>query len=811
VRILLLAVNLVLILSFAALVLSVLRVRGVVASLAGLFVLAYADVVLILEAAGLVAAVRPAVVLSLQAVLTAAAAFAWLRAGRPSLPTIIPALRPGDWLRGWRSRGRAILLIVVAAVVAFVYLRDVLAILAVAPNTYDSLTYHLSRVGYWLQYGSFFPWPTPNPRQTSFPMNAELGFLWTVLWWRTDQLTAFVQWMAVPSIMLSIYGLARILGYSKWSGMVTALLWATLTQVIFQAATTQNDLATAGFWIASVFFFIRGLRERRGADAVLSGLAFGLAMGTKGTSFMFLPGFGVGVLLVALPHWRDRVRQLRFARWIAACVLGLLVCGSYAYVQNSIAYGKPLGPATANTGAHLVQVVGGLPVYASRLSGNLGRYAYQAVDFSPLGDSWAEAINPAKAAAFSSVFRWLRIPVENPVTIATPGFDLEYINPLNEDRSWFGPLALFLMIAILVQAYEGLRRRDGLRLGLLIMGLGFVVVESALEQWTPYKGRYFAIAVAVLFPLVACLVQTRRAGQVVLTLCVVALGLTTAIETTLDMPVLQGVGWRDALRIPRAHIRGPKEFEYLTLMNNLPADASVGLTGGGNFADYPFFGDGFTHYVTLDPRIPWIRPLRINMEPYIADFERSDYLFLSSAAYPSGLTSAPAGFDLMSADGTYSVWMRRALRPPDKCEGDQWPFREFFQLPEDAAVCPRFPFMPPRTLDSGTAPLYLEDNGYIPTITAGDHGSMVFDLLAKRDVRARMSIRVDPQGFTAPQTLEIRLSKGDAAPQVYAAEFHDKRVLRFDLPLVAGTYKVEMRLAGGPLEVRILGIQVADR
>ena len=53
-------------------------------------------------------------------------------------------------------------------------------------------------------------------------MNAELGVLWTVLWSGTDRLSGFVQWISVPVIMLAIYGLTRLLGYSRWSSAVTA-------------------------------------------------------------------------------------------------------------------------------------------------------------------------------------------------------------------------------------------------------------------------------------------------------------------------------------------------------------------------------------------------------------------------------------------------------------------------------------------------------------------------------------------------------------------------------------------------------------
>ena len=88
---------------------------------------------------------------------------------------------------------------------------------------------------------------------------------------------------------------------------------------------------------------------------------------------------------------------------------------------------------------------------------------------------------------------------------------------------------------------------------------------------------------------------------------------------------------------------------------------------------------------------------------------------------------------------------------------------------------------------------------------------MTFDLLAKRDAESRLSVRVDPEGFTVPQTLELRLTRPERAEQVFSAVFNSKDVLRFDVSLVQGAYTVQMRLAGGPHEVRILGIVVSER
>ena len=799
--------NLALVLAFAILALSPLKLRSRPAYLIAIYIVAYADIVLVLQIAGVFNALARQVVLALQAVLTGLAALLWLRRGWPHLLGPFAAFRlarpAGDW-RYWLG---LVSVSLVGLAIAYIYLRQAQLVLSIYPYNYDALTYHLSRVGYWLQYHSLFPWPTPNPRQTTFPMNAELGVLWTVLWWGTDRLSGAVQWMAVPIIMLGIVGLARVLGYSRWQAAITALLWATLAQVLYQSSSPQNDLVTAAFWVTCVYFFHAGLfGEQRAASYALSGLAFGLAIGTKGTSLMVLPGLGVAVLLTVLMLGRRPDARGYVMRWALACLLGFVAFGSYIYLQNAFVYGRILGPSTERSGAGLLQTHNGALTYAHQLRDNVGRYVYQFVDFSPLPGDLPSQINATKIAVFTPLFRWLSIPVSNPETIALQSFDLSYLNPLDENASWFGPLAILLIPAALIQAYVGVRRRDARRLGLLILGLGFLVVQSAVEAWTPYKGRYYLIPVSITFPLMACLLNPRSLGRAVLALAIVALGLVVMFTVTFDMATLKHISLRDAFAPGRKLPAWPNEFQFFMFKRNVPEDASIGLTGGLNFQDYPFFGEGFTHYLTLALPVDEALWPHINLDRFEQDFQRSDYLVLDQSRSVSISETLLQAFDLLGTDGRNSLWVRKGLRPADICDGARWPFRDFLKVSPGAAVCPQFPVTPPHKASDGAA-VYIEGDRYVPVISSKPNGFLKFNLLARDATQLQLAIRVDPQGYTFPQNLELVLSHAGAEPQVYTTAFSGKGLVRLAIPLPKGVSTVQLALADSPLEVSITSIQ----
>ena len=190
----------------------------------------------------------------------------------------------------------------------------------------------------------------------------------------------------------------------------------------------------------------------------------------------------------------------------------------------------------------------------------------------------------------------------------------------------------------------------------------------------------------------------------------------------------------------------------------------------------------------------------------MTDFWQSEYLLLGVDTLLPAVPTLHAGFDVLSDDGTYSVWIRKDLRSSTDCDQDQWPFRDFFQLPDDSLVCPRFPFTPPVVSDSLS--LHFPDGQFIPVITSKARGNMKFDLLAKDTTPARILVRVDPKGYTVPHTLLLTLLPAGSPPLVYRAQFDAKTALRFDVLLAKGLYTAQIGLEAGAPEVRILGIKV---
>ncbi|NDJ75993.1 MAG: glycosyltransferase family 39 protein, partial [Chloroflexi bacterium] len=321
-----------------------LRLPSKPAHLLSWFLLAYANIVLTCELAGTFFMLDEiGFHLAIHVLLLGMAIYLWWRAGQPLLlgPLSGEVARP-TWQTVRASFTRFPALWALGSGVILVYLINAIVILIMPPNNWDSMTYHMPRVVHWLQRGSFFHWDTPDARQVIFPMNAELGILWTMLMSGTDTYVEFVQWSMVAVAGLGIYGLGRLLGFPRPGSVFAVLLWATLPEIVLQSTSTQNDLVVSAFFVSAVYLLFLGMKTSHNGALVLSGLAFGLAFGAKSTMFFVLPGFGLALLGVWWQTGRAGLRQL--VVWGTSALLMTVLLGLYVYVLNTIYYDNPLGP-----------------------------------------------------------------------------------------------------------------------------------------------------------------------------------------------------------------------------------------------------------------------------------------------------------------------------------------------------------------------------------------------------------------------------------------------------------------------------------
>ncbi|MBR1966728.1 MAG: hypothetical protein IKA22_08975, partial [Lentisphaeria bacterium] len=212
------------------------------------------------------------------------------------------------------------------------------------PNNWDSMTYHLARVSQWIQNQGVQFFDTPIPRQNHQLPLAEYGITHLSLLTGIDRLAFIVQWMSLICAALGVARITELLGgsfKSKWRAMFIS---ASIPMAVFQASSTQNDLVVASFLV----IFARFLLDFSPKVFVWTGCAFGLALMTKGTAYIYTFAIGSVLGIFKLLTTQSAQRKKVFGALCLTIVLGISFSCMF-FLRNIHYYGVLLfSPATDN-------------------------------------------------------------------------------------------------------------------------------------------------------------------------------------------------------------------------------------------------------------------------------------------------------------------------------------------------------------------------------------------------------------------------------------------------------------------------------
>src|SRR5262249_3001896 len=253
--------------------------RGIVQPLVSAYVLLIAEVTALTLALSPLHAVTRAGVGVAEAIgLSGALGVLRVRGGRlPTHRRSLPTLRAA-------AGNPVVALFATLVAVALVY--ELLLVLTVPANNWDSLTYHLARVAAWAQHGGIYWIPhAPTDRLNEFQPVAEQQVLFLFVATHKAALFALPQFIAQLATVLAIYAVARALRFGPLPAACAALFSAPRPLVSLESATSQTDLVAASRPLAATAPLLAG----GSAAATLAGVAIALGLGVKLTTALVLP------------------------------------------------------------------------------------------------------------------------------------------------------------------------------------------------------------------------------------------------------------------------------------------------------------------------------------------------------------------------------------------------------------------------------------------------------------------------------------------------------------------------------------------
>jgi hypothetical protein len=216
--------------------------------------------------------------------------------------------------------------------------------LIAAPNNWDSMTYHLSRVEHWIQNFSIDHYPTAISRQLESGPLAEILILQFRILTGGERLGAVVQTLAFAGSIVAASSVALRLGATRPAQGLAALLVATIPMAILQASSTQNDLVASFFVLATAERLLAWRESRSLLDWLFASAALGFALLTKGTAYIFCAPMAVLAGLMALRSGEP----IRLGAIMAIVVAGLNIGH---YYRNHSYFSNPLGTLAGAAGS----------------------------------------------------------------------------------------------------------------------------------------------------------------------------------------------------------------------------------------------------------------------------------------------------------------------------------------------------------------------------------------------------------------------------------------------------------------------------
>jgi hypothetical protein len=414
---------------------------------------------------------------------------------------------------GWGTRS------IVFGIAGILCVLLVIALVA-PPNTWDGMTYHMSRVVHWEQNGSVAPYATSNGRQVHLGPGAEYLILNLQILSGGDRFANGVQWFALLGSIVGVSLIARGLGAGRDGQLFAAALCGALPMAVLQATSTQNDLALT-FWLVCVVAV--GLEFRR-ADAprpiliASLGLSAGLAMLTKATAYVILPPMAL-FLLIATPL-SARQRAVTVA---SALLLALLINAGF-FARNAAASGSVLGPGREDVEGVMHQYKNEAIGVRATLSNVLRNGALELV--LPLR-WWNDRVDEAVRTLHVLIGM---MPSDPRTTLSNQRFHLT-IRHDHEDQAPAPILALLILVASIMFI---VRREPERRLPLAYLacvGLAFFLFCAALK-WQPWHARLHLPMLVLACAAVGLAIEryAPRAAQAPLVLLVMLAALPNVFK-----------------------------------------------------------------------------------------------------------------------------------------------------------------------------------------------------------------------------------------------------------------------------------------
>jgi 4-amino-4-deoxy-L-arabinose transferase-like glycosyltransferase len=460
--------------------------------------------------------------------------------------------------------------------ISFIVITTMLIAFIAPPNSWDSMTYHMSRVTHWMQHQSVFHYPTHITRQLFLSPWAEFSIMHFQILTGSDRFANLVQWFSMVGSLIGISLITKLLGANLRGQVLAALIVVTIPNGILQSSSTQNDYV-ASFWLVCfVYYLLQLKKDSKMIYSLYIGASLGLALLTKATAYIYIVPFMTWFGLSELKRLRWRLWKPFFIILTLALTINF---GHYA--RNFDLYKQPIGEPQ-----HRHMNTNDLINLSSIISNSVRNIGLH------IGTP-CQQVNTFIEKGVKRIHRLLSIDVNDQrTTFLHTKFNILF----SFHEGFAGNLVHLVLILLSVFLFLIMRKQmKSFKLGYypISLALGFILICLYIK-WNPWNSRYH-LPLFVLFSPFAAITLSNILWRKMTTNFIAVILFLTALPFVFNNCSRPLIGKKNIFITSRTdqyfHERPYLKEPYIGAINFLKNKGckDIGLAIGGDDWEYPLW------------------------------------------------------------------------------------------------------------------------------------------------------------------------------------------------------------------------------
>lgn len=246
----------------------------------------------------------------------------------------------------------------------------------------DASAYHVVRCIFWITNKNLNHFDIADIRNLVFPINSEILYMWVILFTKTQLFLGFFSFVGYLLSITGIYNILSLIKFNMRKKLWVSFIVTSFSSVVILSSGTETDIIISGLILSSICLFWNGLKNNRLVPIFISSLAYALAIGTKTTAFLAIPGVALGFCALSY-YYRKKEFYKPFLFFLGAGTINFILFAVYNYILNFTNYGNIAGAANF--------VLLHKNVYGLRaIPAHFIKYLFLFVDFT--GFKWADYV-----------------------------------------------------------------------------------------------------------------------------------------------------------------------------------------------------------------------------------------------------------------------------------------------------------------------------------------------------------------------------------------------------------------------------------